>query len=697
MKKDIFEYLIEKEEVGAAEIKKHFIKLTNKKIKEELKKLEDNDIITFDSKKKVYCVATSNFFITKILETKKGKPYIKINNKDIILNTENLKGAMPGHEVKIYNVNNNYYVKEVLNRSNIPLLLEVSFNQGEINFKHTNYVLCAEILVDIPKDVYLVDGDIIEVLPKEELYKNKINTSFNKIICNKKDPDAELKTLCANYGFRYEFSKNTLLELKKLDLTISDEEISKRIDLRNDLVISIDPVTAKDLDDAFSLEKTENGYILKTHIADVAHYVKYDSAIYKDAIMNSTSIYLGETVIPMLPQLISSGICSLHENTDRLVRTTEIHFDNDANVIDYKLYKSVINSKKKMNYDSVQDAFDGNIKDDYLPFYELLNTTKELALKLNKIRDSRGYLRFESNEINFIFDENNNIIDCQNEESSLSHDFIENIMVLTNSLKIQSFGTLPIIYRNHKFPDKNKIKNALEKLKDLDFKIEGNYDNDINKFLQNILKDLSKEDCFLVLSKVILTSFERAYYSTFNESHFGLNLDYYSHTTSPIRRIVDYAVQVAEDIYSNENLVDKDIEDLEKILIDISSIASHKEREATKVENKFKQIQMCKLLQDRIGEEFIVIISSTAENSFSVVAKGMTEGKVTLLNNDLHLYYNPTTGGIYDNNKNRYKIGHEMLVKLKSVDITNGDIEFIALDNLSIKSKRTHQRERRKK
>lgn len=689
MKKEIIEILQKRKKLSINDLKKFYTKKINDDFLDTIDQLVAEGVLCYDENSMFYSLTAANFFIGEIMETKKGYPYIIFADEKISLKFENLKSALPGDLVKLKKVNNTYVLEEIINRNHSKFIVEVYIENGKKKLKAVNYPCFYTIKIEKKYLRRLVEGDRLVMHPDLNLQDKCITGSLADFICNKKDPNADAITLCFEQGFRCEFSKATYLELKKIKTSVTESDFERRIDLTNDEVITIDPNDAQDLDDAYSLEKTEYGYLLKTHTADVAAYVKFGSAIFNDALLNTTSVYLDGFVLAMFPHLLSSGICSLHQNVNRLVRTVEIKLDESGNVLDYRKYKSVIRSRKQMNYDDVEKVFKKENVEGYEPFIDLLTLTKELGIKLNKIKNSRGYLNFESNEINFVKGVDDTILSATRESGGLSHEFIENIMVLTNSLKIESFGTLPIIYRNHPLPDKKKIEDALKKLKELDIHLPESNNKDTKFYLQKVLQTLSKEDGFLVLTKVILTSFERAYYDIENSHHFGLGLDTYSHTTSPIRRIVDYMVQYCEDFYEQENITDNDIENLSEVLLNIAKIASERERAADKVEYKSTQIQMAKFMENKVGETFEMLISDISPTSISVVARGMTEGKIMLSNPEqIRLSYNPTTNSVKDENSNQYKISHTLLVRLTSVNVYNGLMEYTLIDNLTIKSKK---------
>ena len=687
MEKEILQ-LIGDKKCTRREVLQHFSDIQNKKINKILNKLEDECIISTDKYGYLFTSVSSNFFVTNIKESTKGKPYI-INEDGIkvSLKYHNMLGSLPGDKVCISMYNNEGIVKEIVDRSETIFVIEVSVVNGIKRYTPLNSQVEYNIVINKEDAKELVDGDRVLITPDCDTINNTVYAKVKKVLCNKKDANAEAISIAAEKGFRYSFDEKSLEELKSIKEEVTEEDIKDRKDLRDELVLTIDPITAKDLDDAFSLEKTEYGYLLKTHIADVANYVEFGSHLYNDALLNCFSIYLANEVIPMLPHKLSSGICSLHEDVDRLVRTTEIKLDNEGNVIDYKIYKSVIRSRKKMDYHSVSQIYDGESVQGYEEYEKLLLITKELTLKLNKLKYERGFLKFKSNELEFKYDEKGIITDITEPKDHLSHEFIENIMVLTNNLRMMSFGTLPTLYRNHPMPEKSKIEEALKKLKDLDFHSPELYETNPLIYLQKVLAKLSTKDEFLVLSKVILTSFERASYGVNNVGHFGLSLDVYSHTTSPIRRIVDYLIQYLEDFYQRENITNEDIENIEKLLIEVAPIANEKERAAKAVEYKSNLIENAKFLEPKVGELFEVLISDFTPTSIVIAQNGLLEGKIHINSYEhKHLYYDPTTYCVRDKDKNRYKIGHTLLVRLKSVNTFNGDMEYILIENMTIKN-----------
>ena len=665
-----------------------------KDIIDEISSLEKDGLIII---KKDGCLRLTNdtdFFVTKINSNKENNPYINVFGVSSLIKKQNLKDAIVGDIVKVIKIKNEYVVSEIVNRKNVQFLVECHLINGVKYYKVLNHD--AKLFISVVDDENIVDGDRLVLSPIDGKVTRKIQCKIERYVCNVKDPDVELKTMCGEYGFRVDFSEDTINELNDIKTKLDSSDYINRIDLTRDLVVTIDPVTAKDLDDAFSLEKTDYGYLLKTHIADVAAYVPLNSAIFNDALKNTTSLYLANSVIPMFPHKISSGTCSLLPGTEKLVRTTEIKLNHSGELLEFKLYKSIIKSSKQMDYDSVQKVFDNEPVDGYEEYENFLMIVKELAEKLNTQAEKRGMLNFGSDDICFKYNEQSSVIaDAELEPGGLSHDFIANIMILSNSLKLKSFKELPAIYRVHEALSKEKIYHALNQLDDaaLNLELIKKFKSDQN--LQSIINSLSKEEASYIYLNVIKKSLERAYYSTENKGHFGLKLDVYGHTTSPIRRIPDYIIQVCEDVYEKKD-ESFDIENWIDMLDSISSAASIKERYAKRLEEKIDMIEMAKCLEPSIGKEFSVFIKEMYPEAIVVSYKGIVDGKI-YLNTTKSLHYNYNSNYVIDNEGNKFRMGNPLIVTLEDVNTKTGAIKFSYNEKVVSRDKNNIQNVRRRK
>ncbi len=488
-------------------------------------------------------------------------------------------------------------VKKIIKRFNDLVVCELIDNKLKIygDNKH----------VDIPSNECsrLVEGSRVLI----KLKNDGLNGNIVEIIGHKDDPGIDLIQIALSKCFSLDFSEEYLKELEKFPNHVKEDEIKGRLDLRNKLIYTIDCDNTKDMDDAISVEKKENGnYVLGVHIADVSHYVKLGSEIFKEAFKRGNSLYMLNTVIPMIHKFLSNGICSLNPSVDRLTKSCFMEIDKDGNIVDYKIVKSVIRSKKKMKYSEVNKLLEENkMVAGYEPFIDNLKLANELNNILNKARIERGYVKFMSNDLIVELDKNNKPLEFKMQEQKTAETMIENCMLMANQTVAINYSWLPFIYRIHEMPDKNTVINILQFLKKLGYNIPLIKNVDNQKALQGILRDLSSDKDFKIISNFILRGMKKAKYSTENTGHFALAYEHYTHFTSPIRRLSDLMVHILIDLYEKNNyMINEEIENLEQLLIDVSIQASFKERKAIEAENEANAMKMAEYMEGHINEYF---------------------------------------------------------------------------------------------
>ena len=508
-------------------------------------------------------------------------------------------------------------VEKVIKRNKEKAIFEYA-GKGEF----LPYGISENITVLCPKEqlIGLVCGDRVLVKVGKDLLaqiegKLIFQGDIEKHVGHKDDPDIDIQTIAASHGFFKDFPKEVENQLKTIPDKVTEEELIGRKDLRNKTIFTIDGKDTKDMDDAISIDIAENGdYILGVHIADVTHYVKEGTPLYEQAKLRGTSAYLADSVIPMLPHQLSNGICSLNENEDRLTKTVEMIIDKDTGKIkDYYIFDSVINSKKKMNYDDVNKLLEENIvPEGYEQFIIDLLNMRFLAALLNENRKKLGKVDFFSDEIKVITSPTGDPIEFEARNQKTAERLIENFMIAANTCvaEYHSYLSVPFVYRTHGSPSDDNLLQTLQLLK-----IEGLCDkihtdalinkikndrytsNDLNEFINHY----KNKETYPVISNLILRSMSKAIYSSHNDGHYGLGLKYYTHFTSPIRRFPDLEVH---------NLINQyyTYEDIPKILnneLELPIICSHSsfmEREADKAELETLDLKMAQYMQSCIGE-----------------------------------------------------------------------------------------------
>ena len=545
----------------------------------------------------------SNYIVKEIKGLKNGYGVFYLDNERYTIHRLDLNGALNNDLcLFIYDkITHRAKVKKILKRANNLLVAEVKDDQLKIYGDKLNYSL------NIPSNETkkLVDGSRVLVKINNEC--GDLHGHIVELIGHKDDPDIDLKQIALSKNFALDFSEKALEELENIPDKVKQEEIIDRLDLRDKLIYTIDNDHTKDMDDAISVELNEKGnFILGVHIADVSHYVKYGSTLFNEAFERGNSLYMLNSVIPMLPKYLSNGICSLNPNVDRLTKSCIMEIDQNGNIIDYKIVKSVINSKKKMSYSNVNQILEkGIIPNDYLPFVENLILAKQLSNILGKNNFNRGYIDFQSNDLEVVLDNKNKPLEFITPKQATAEKMIENFMLAANETIASNYCWYPFIYRIHEMPNNKVLEEIFTFLEKLDCKIPHikNFSNP--KTIQGILKGLINDSNFKIISRFILMGMKKARYSNQNFGHFALAYEKYTHFTSPIRRLCDLMVHYLIDIYDNPDLSIEQLNNLENLLLQASIQASYKERKADEAENEANMMKMAEYMENHIGEYFI--------------------------------------------------------------------------------------------
>jgi len=484
-------------------------------------------------------------------------------------------------------------------------------------------------------------------------------------------------------GYSREFNYAIVKELDEIPDIISEEEINSRISLFDKTIITIDGEDAKDLDDAVSLERLKNGnFSLGVHIADVSHYVKEGSAIDDEAFKRGTSVYLVDTVIPMLPQKLSNGLCSLLPHRPRLTISCFMEILPNGGIIDYKIQKTVIKTTERMDYTTVAKILDGDMaaRTKYAELIPMIEQMRELALILRDKRSRRGSVDFNFPETKVITDINGKVTDIIKYEVKISNRIIEEFMLAANETvaKHMTANELPALYRIHEQPEKEKIARLHNVVKLLGYKFKLK-DSISPKSMQNLLFEITGTSEETAISTIMLRSMMKARYSEENSGHFGLAAENYCHFTSPIRRYPDLFVHriisdsiagKADDNYKAAHLITAKKAALQ---------SSETEYAAAVAERDFVDYKACEYMSDKIGQQFTGVISSTTSFGFFVQLDNTIEGLVRMVDLDDDYYefdednlilYGRRSGTVY-------KIGDTVNVTLAKVSTELKQIDFV--------------------
>ncbi|MBN1567318.1 MAG: ribonuclease R [Acidobacteria bacterium] len=499
------------------------------------------------------------------------------------------------------------------------------------------------------------------------------------------DPGIEYKIVEHKFGLPVSFSPEALRETDALPDLVLEEEYSGREDFRDEFAVTIDGETARDFDDAVSLKKLPSGnFLLGVHIADVSHYVSEGSAIDSDAYERGTSVYFPDRSIPMLPARLSSGICSLKPQVDRLVLSALIEIDAKEKILAKRFAKGVLRSRARMTYTSVAKILvdrDPEERNRYAELVPMLETMEELCLILSKKRYHRGAVDFDLPEAEIQFNESGKIISVIPAERNIAHRIIEEFMLLANECVAAGLTASggPALYRVHEKPDPVKVDEFAEFALNLGYRLEkhdGEYrSRDFQKFVMQL--EGKAEQKFLVY--LMLRSFMQAHYSDRNVGHFGLATAEYTHFTSPIRRYPDLMVHRLLKACMRKETSAAWLEKTKGLLPEMASHTSIRERTADEAEREMEKIKKAQFMADKIGEEFEAIVFSASRQGFFVeLLDHYVEGFVPIhaLIDDDYQYKEATRSFIGTRRRHRYQLGTKLRVRLDSANQETARLSF---------------------
>ena len=621
---------------------------------------------------------------------KRGFGFVIVDgeDKDYHVSYENVNGAIDGDEVVIKVIDESKHEAAVVrvNKRNLNNLLV-----GELYKKDDKNFLKLDddklnIIVEISSDDLegAVPGHKIVVKIENKITKsNYYQGKVIRILGHKDDPGVDILSIAARYQINDVFPDEVIEELKSIPDEVSKEELVSRKDLTGEVIFTIDGDDTKDIDDAISIKKLDNGnYLLGVHIADVSHYVKDGTALGDEAYLRGTSSYLANTVIPMLPHQLSNGICSLNPDVIRLTISCIMEIDDKGNLVDSEIFESYIKSRKQMTYKNVNKILNENIvPTGYDEFVSDLKLMEELSKIIRKNKIEKGYLDFDVPEPKIITDKNGKAIDIQRRVQDTGENLIEDFMIMANETVAStiSYMDLPFIYRVHGLPDEEKIRNFLHFINILGYKIHANLKNITPKTIQNILKQLKDKKEYNILSSMLLRSMQKAIYDNVNIGHFGLASKFYTHFTSPIRRFPDLTVHRLLRAYLfNHNIDNQTIDYYNSVLPDIAKHSSEREMAATQCERDVDDMKMAEYMESHVGEVYKGVISTVTNFGVYVELDNLVEGmiKIDELDDDYYFYDESTFSLVGKRSHKRYMLGQTIDIIVDSVIKDKGLINF---------------------
>ena len=652
-------------------------------LQEALNELVDEYLVFYTKKGKYILLQNCpGLKIGRLSVSKKGFGFIILDKEDdIYVSENNMNGAIHDDivlaEVFPSGVRKEAKILRIIKRELQNLVGEIEFEDDGDAFvkldddkKDLTIMLTPESIKDC------VAGHKVLVKVIKEVNKHKYIAEVVKIIGHKDDPGTDILSIAYKHGIYEDFGEEVEKELLDIPSEVDPKEYEGRRDLTGEVIFTIDGDDTKDIDDAISIKKLDNGnYELGVHIADVSNYVKENTALGDAAYERGTSSYLADTVIPMLPHKLSNGICSLNEGTIRLTMSCVMEIDNKGKIVNYDIFPSYIKSRKKMTYKKVNDIIVRNIvAPDYAEFADDLRMMNDLHHILRKEHMNRGYISFDIDEAKVVQDENGKAIDIVKRTREEGEMLIEDFMIAANETVATHIYNmdLPFIYRVHDVPKPEKIDEFMTMVSILGYKLTGNVRELTPKSMDNILNQLRDKKEFEILSSLLLRSMRKAEYSKDNIGHFGLASRAYTHFTSPIRRYPDLVVHRLLKTYLIEHDMSMTtIQTLENNLVEIAAHSVDAERDVF-------DMKVAEYMEDHIGEEYEGVIDTITNFGFFVQLPNLVEGLVHVqtLKGDYFTYVPELLAMIGKSTKKTYRLGDKVRVKCVAASKENSMVDF---------------------
>ena len=624
----------------------------------------------------------------------RGFGFVAIEGKeeDVFIPADKTGGALHGDKVQIVIDSERRggrpegTVVRILEHANETLVGTYQKGKGYGFVVPDNQKISKDIFIPQGCDQGAVSGHKVMVKIKDfgEKKGKKPEGVITEILGHIHDPGVDILSIVRAYDLPEEFPGAVKTQLKQIPDEVTKDSWAGRKDLRDLPTVTIDGEEAKDLDDAISIERAGEGYLLGVHIADVSHYVQEHTPLDEEALKRGTSVYLVDRVIPMLPHKLSNGICSLNEGEDRLALSCLMEIDSQGNVTGHEIAETVIRSDRRMTYTAVNAIVtdhDPQVTAEYAEFAEMFLLMKELADILRKKRHARGSIDFDFPESKILLDEKGKPTEIRAYERNAATRIIEDFMLLANETVAEDYfwQELPFLYRTHDKPDEDRMKRLGTFINNFGYVLRMPGGQVYPKEIQKLLDKVEGTPEELLISRLTLRSMKQAKYTIENTGHFGLAARYYTHFTSPIRRYPDLQIHRIMKEALHGGLTGKRISHYEKILPKVAVQTSALERRADEAERETDKLKKVQYMEQFVGQEFEGVISGVTSWGFYVELPNTVEGLVHIseLRDDYYVFLEERYELCGEMTGKTYKLGQTIRVQVTGCDRFSKTIDFI--------------------
>ena len=547
-----------------------------------------------------------------------------------------------------------------------------------------NNKISRDIFIPIEKSKGAMTGHKVVVKISSYGDKNKKPEGVVKeIIGHINDPGTDILSVVKSLNIPMEFPDEVMKQVERIPNEVDSKDMAGRMDIRDWQTVTIDGEDAKDLDDAITVQKEGNRYVLGVHIADVANYVQEHTPLDKEALKRGTSVYLVDRVIPMLPHKLSNGICSLNAGADRLALSCIMEIDEKGNVVGHRIAETVLRVDRRMDYTTVKKILEDNDEaaiQEYKELVTMFRLMEELAGILREKRHKRGSIDFDFPESKILLDEKGHPVEIKPYERNMATKIIEDFMLIANETIAEDYfwQELPFVYRTHDNPDSEKMLKLGLFINNFGYAIKTTQEEIHPKELQKLLERIDGTDEETLISRLTLRSMKQAKYTTNCSGHFGLATKYYCHFTSPIRRYPDLQIHriIKENLRGGLN--EKRIRHYESILPGVADQSSTTERRADEAERDTDKLKKVEYMEQHIGEEFTGVISGITNWGMYVELPNTIEGmvRITEIRDDYYYYDEEKYELVGETTKRTFKLGQEVKIQVAATDKMLRQIDF---------------------